>query len=1218
MEFYTLRSGGPLGGLYKFSLAFRLSLALSLLGLLQVSAAGYGQQLRMHKRGVTVMEVFRTIKSQTGYDVLWQRGQLDAAHRINADFNGAPLDQVMAACLLGQGLSYTLEERSIVLRKTPAVAGGPVNVLRQDSVLFTGKVTDENNKPMAGASVRIKYGSRMAVTGAGGEFRLYAPRGESVLQVSFVGYAIKELPLNTAIGRRLSVQLLPATGTLSEVQVVSDGYQELAKERATGSFEVVTAKQLEHSTDPNLLKRLEGITTSMNFNNNNTFNTTVSGSSTSIANKNRNPLADLTIRGKNTLTSSTNPFNNSGFPLLVIDGIASAYSIDQLNPEDIESVTILKDAASASIWGSRAANGVLVVKTKRGNYQQPVAVSLTTNFSVTEKPDLFYRDKMTPSDFIDAQRERFIRERTNLSAPVAGTSQAAQSPVAEIMNDYLNRGVITEAQANAQLDALRGNDVRRDITKYLMREPFIQNYSLGVSGGSKGIAYRLSAGYSNSEGNTRHSGSDRLNLGYSASVRPLKGLELSWNANYILQRRDFQTNNTFVGTEVSQFQPYAQLADAEGNALAIPRYRPAFVELLRTTYGSRLLDMTYKPLEEMGLGSLKGKSQGMNLLVNANYRFDPSLSATLSYSYNRLLRDEEEYYSRDSYYLRELNNRFTDPGTLVRGLPYGDILVPLRAQSTGQTLRGQLNYSHTWSGKHALNAIAGMDVSQNYTYQSNTTYLGYDRDRLTFNNNINRSATYPYLYGVGGSFGAQLPFTETIGDNRNRALSSYANAAYTYNNRYTVSGSVRRDGSNLYGKTENRSGTPFYSTGLSWNIANEHFYHFALVPRLQLRATFGYNGNSNPAVNPKPRLTNIANAAISGLPYSTVPTIGEATNGELRPERTGILNLGLDFGLKGGRLSGSVEYYVKNTKDLIANNLLDPSTGFSNMQFNTGDLRGTGTDLTLNSQNLQLGKFSWSSNFLLSTNRVKVKKLYIAGTPTASLWINSIGTSAYNVGYDLQRMFAYRWAGLDPATGNPRAFLYGQALVIGDGQQGTSNYQALSNASPSTLRYMGSAVPVYFGSLRNSFSYGSLMVSVNILYKMKYFARRPLNDLAYYSRLYTTSPVLLGGEYVRRWRQPGDELVTNVPSLTYPGNIIKDDLYAYSDINVIRADHIRLQEVNLSWGLKRPGLGLKSVRLYANVTNLGILWRANRLGIDPDINDVPNPRGYSFGLSANF
>ena len=165
---------------------------------------------------------------------------------------------------------------------------------------------------------------------------------------------------------------------------------------------------------------------------------------------------------------------------------------------------------------------------------------------------------------------------------------------------------------------------------------------------------------------------------------------------------------------------------------------------------------------------------------------------------------------------------------------------------------------------------------------------------------------------------------------------------------------------------------------------------------------------------------------------------------------------------------------------------------------------------------------------------------------------------------------------------------------------------------------MGSAVPVYFGSLRNSFSYGSLMVSVNILYKMKYYARRPLNDLAYYSNLYTTNPVLLGGEYARRWRQPGDELVTNVPSLTYPGNIVKDYVYAYSDINVIRGDHIRLQEVNLSWGLKKPGLGLKSARLYANVTNLGVLWRANRLGIDPDINDVPNPRGYSFGLSANF
>jgi len=1216
MKFYTLRSGGLYGSLYKFLHFLRLVFVILTFGILQASATGYSQPLNLNKESISLRDIFKAIKQQTGYDVLWQKGQIDESRKLKVNFINASIDEVMNACLQGQNLTYTIDEKSIALRKVPSKL--PNVALRQDSLLFSGKVTDENNKPMAGVNVRIKYGTRSTVTGTSGEFRIYAPKAESILQLSFVGYAITEYPLKTSTPNRLNIRLLPATGTLSEVQVVSNGYQDLAKERATGSFEVVTAKQLEHSTDPNLLKRLEGITTSLNFNNNNTFNTTVSSTLVSVTNRNRSPLADLTIRGRNTLTPSNLPFNNSGFPLLVIDGIASAYQIDQINPEDVESVTILKDAAAASIWGSRAANGVLVIKTKRGGYSQPLSVSLNTNLTVTEKPDLFYRNKMSTSDFIDAQRTRFMRQGTRLSDVGADGSAQGQdlvSPVAEIMNDYLNRKIITEQEANAQLDALRGIDVRNDITKYLLRKPLIQNYSLGISGGNQTTAYRLSAGYSKTQGNTQQSGTDRINLNYNGSMRPLKNLELNWNLGYGQQHKDFQAGNTSVGTDPAQFQPYARLADDNGIPLSLPSlYRPLFVEYLKTKYGSNIQDMTYKPLEENLLGSLKGKIQTMNFLINANYKFHSSLSGSLSYSYNRQLNDEEEYYSKNSFYLRELSNRYRDPTTLAYGLPYGDILRPSRSTSTGQTLRGQLNYNHTWD-RHALNAILGIDASDNYIYQNGNTYYGYNSELLTFNNNVNQLTQYPMLYMSGT---ASLPYNDlAIIDNRSRTFSSYTNAAYTFDNRYTVSGSLRRDGSNIFGVSENRSGTPFYSAGLSWNIGNEHFYHFEQIPRLQLRGTFGYNGNSNPLASGRPTIT-YSTAEQTGLASGLVPFTGLATNKKLRPERTGVLNFGLDFGFKGGRISGSFEYYNKYTKDLIADNLLDPSTGFTALKLNTGDLRGRGIDLTLNSQNVQAGKFIWSTNFLLSSNRVKVTKLYSRTTPVAGTFLAGTGSDIFNVGYDLNRLFAFKWAGLDPASGSPRLLLNGQPLVINNTPAGQTRFNLLTNASTSTLRYMGSAVPIYFGSLRNSFSYGSLMLSVNILYKLKYVIRRPQADMAIYSNLYAATPSLIGAEYSKRWRQPGDELLTNVPAVTYPGSIYSDDAYRLADINILKGDHIRLQEINLSWGAKLPSWGVKNVRLYANATNLGILWRSNRQGIDPDINDLPNPKSYSFGLSANF
>ena len=514
---------------------------------------------------------------------------------------------------------------------------------------------------------------------------------------------------------------------------------------------------------------------------------------------------------------------------------------------------------------------------------------------------------------------------------------------------------------------------------------------------------------------------------------------------------------------------------------------------------------------------------------------------------------------------------------------------------------------------HVLNAIAGADVSQNYYESNSTTYFGYNPEKLTYNNNLNLGGEYNLLYNIGGRSSQRLPYFYGINGNLNRAISNYFNAAYTYNNKYTISGSVRRDGSNLFGSTENKSGTPYYSAGLSWNIANESFFNFEQLPRLQLRTTFGYNGNSNPLTYPHPRISYSENLGVNNLPSAYVPTNNEATNGKLRPERTGVLNFGLDFGTKGGKLAGSIEYYVKNTKDLISENLLDPTTGFSSLPFNTGDLRGYGTDITLNSQNLQLGKFRWSTNLLWSTNRVKVKKLYIPGTLTASALINGGGTSSYNVGYDLQRLFAFPWAGLDPSTGEPRLFFNGQPVTITN-----RSYSQVYNGPKSGAKYIGSAIPIYFGSLRNNFSYGSFTLSANILYKFKYYIRRPRTDLAYYSSLYSSLPSLIGAEFSQRWQKPGDELLTNVPSLTALGSSAKDLLYALSDINTLKGDHIRLQEVNLSWGFKKYTLGFKNVRIALNITNLGILWRANKLGIDPDINDLPRPRTYSFQLSTNF
>jgi len=1202
MNFYTNLSDSPCGRLYKFLWVMKLTILLLIFGILQVSASSYSQTLTFHQKNAKVKDVFKEIRRQTRYDVLWQSANFNAERRIDANFNKTPIKEVMDICLFNEGMSYIIDDQSIIINKFQKNFTSTSDV-KQDSIFYSGVVLDENGKPMSGATVKIKYNDRSVYTSSTGEFRLFVPTGNSILQISYIGYTIREIFVNGKGSRRLEVAMSVATGNLSEVQVVSNGFQDLPKERSTGSFEVVTAKQLEHSADPDLLNRLVGITTSINYTGN---------SNITAGNRNQSQLGNLTIRGKNTLTPNNLTFNTSGYPLLVVDGIASPYDISQINPNDVESITILKDAAAASIWGSRAANGVLVIKTKRGSYLRKPTVSFSSSFNLTEKEDLFYKKKMSVSDFIDAQKLQFIGSQEVLFDPISTTSQPVTTPIQEIMNNYLNKHIITEQEANEQLDVLRGNDVRRDVARYLKRNAFNQNHSLSLSGGSKTLAYGLSLGYTKSISSDINSQNDRLNVGYNASVKPFKNFEVRAIVGYTRQSRRFPGSNTGI----AQLQPYDQLADENGNALSLPKvYRTSFSDLIESTYGSKVLDMTYKPLEDIYLGNLKSIVQNMNFNINSIYTFDPSLSLSINYSYNRSIGDEEDYTDKNSFFARELINRFTDPISFVKNIPVGAIYFKGRSVGTLNSLRAQLNYNHSWNGKHSLNAIAGLDASQNYTIQNSNPYYGYNPNTLTFNNTLNFASNYNLLWNTNGVSAARVPYNPSMLSNRSRTLSSYANASYTYDNRYTISGSIRKDGSNLFGVDQNKTGTPFYSMGVSWNIANENFYNSNIFSRLQLRTTYGYNGNTNPLVFPRPRIGFSTTTGLNGLFFAGLNSL-EATNNNLRPERTGVLNFGLDFGLKGERLSGSFEYYVKNTKDLIASNLLDPTTGFSNLNYNTGDLHGYGTDLTLNSQNLKIGKFNWNSNFLFSFNRVKVSKLYIPGGVNAVSLVAGGATGRYTVGYDLSRLFAFQWAGLDPITGYPRGLLNGQALIIDAGQMGSDNYNAITSAAPSTAKFMGSAVPVYFGSFRNTFSYGSIMLSANIIYKLKYVSRRFESDLALYSQLYSNA-MLLGGEFENRWKKPGDELFTNVPSMSYPGSGVQDQFYQFSDINVFKADHIRLQEVNLSYGLRGKNWYFKDLRLFANITNLGILWRANKLKIDPDT-DTPQPKTYSFGINANF
>ncbi|MCX2483975.1 SusC/RagA family TonB-linked outer membrane protein [Pedobacter sp. MR2016-24] len=1223
---YTKNIGMPHRHLQKFMLIMRLTTVILIATMMQVSAAGFAQKITLSEKKATLKQLFIKIQAQSNYDFVYTMELLKKAKPVDINIKTAELKDVLDQILKGQSLTYTIYGKNIIIKEEDQSLFGRLKAY-MSSVNISGQVYNEKREPLAGAFVRIEATKQRTLTNAEGKFFLQNAPNEGNLIVSYVGYRTDTIAIRG--DKDISIIMMPELNMIQEVSIVSTGYQDVPKERATGSFEVITKEQLQHSTDPNLLKRLEGITTSMDFRNDlRTVNS-------SQRNSKNSPLADLTIRGKNTL--NYNSQNASGQVLVVIDGIASPYSIDKVNPNDVESITVLKDAAAASIWGSRAANGVIVVKTKKGAYNRPAQISFNSSLNVADKIDYSYIKTMSISDFVDAQVQQFTANNRILPEITLGSvfDQEPFSPVAEIMDAWKNKNTLTESQAQTQLNVLRGNDIRNDYEKYFMRKSVRQSYSLAVDGGSQLYNYRLSAGYDKSVNNTKNSSLDRIALNYSASVRPVKNLELQGNISYNVQNNDDQApENLISGVTNATFYPYTRLADEQGNPLELTKtYRSGLVDLLESNYGNKLLSMRYKPLEDINEGYNKIKSQNINLNFSGNYKFFEGLSAQLSYNYNSGRDEDNTLYRQNSFYMRNLINYFTtspystDPRTgndvadFVRGVPLGGSYSTNLTTSSNQALRGQLNFDHTWKEKHQVSAIAGIDVAQSYSLAKGDGYYGYNENTLQTNTLINYSTLIPILFeqDFNGYNSQYVPRLNTgFVDTKIRTYSWYSNAAYTYDRKYTLSASVRRDLSSEFGQGTNNRSTPFYSFGGSWNINNEQFYNLPLVPVLKLRATFGYNGNVNPLVFASPLITYI-DYENNGVPYSRTETSGSVSNPLLRPEKTGIWNFGLDFGLRGNRISGSIEYYNKKTSDLLANGSLDPSSGYTNAIYNTGNLRGHGVDITLNSLNLQSGKFRWNSNFLFSYNRVKVTRLFASTTNTADGVVTG-STGSYNEGYDLSRFFGYKWAGLDPATGDPRGYLDGQIVSISNDAAGSANYRAIQNAPTSSAVYFGSAVPVFYGSLRNTFTYGAFSASVNMMYKLGYFVRRPLSNVVSYSGLFSGNGTLQGAEYNQRWQKAGDELITNVPSAVYTSNDqARDRFYYFSETNVLKGDHIRLQEVNLAYSFSaKKNWFIRNPRVFANVTNLGIIWKANDQGIDPEVFDYPNPRTYSLGFSANF
>lgn len=1043
-----------------------------------------------------------------------------------------------------------------------------------------GTVVDKSNhKAIKDGSIRYLGNQTQYKIGQYGEFRIPKIVGDTIV-ITSLGYVSQYIAveLNT---HSLDVVLVPEDKAIQEVEV-STGYFKIPKERATGSFVQIDNEMLSRNPSPNILQRLEGLAPGLQF---------VKGDGTKAD--------DIRVRGLSTIESDAKP-------LIVVDNFPYMGDINQINPNDVESITVLKDAAASSIWGAMAGNGVIVIQTKKGTANNRVNVNLYANATITDKPNFFDNPNWLPSDVVmKIEKERY-------EAGSYSITDVTPVPYYVDLLDLLKKNKIDQASFDLLEAGLRKNDIRQDATDYLYRKGILSQYGALINGGNEKYNYKLSAGINSDKGTVIGNSSGAVLLGLQNRAIVSKHLDVGLQFNYADQ---YGASNGIAYADLSQFiagysylSPYMSLADGSGNPSSV-------VKDIRYGYASTaqdygLLDWTYRPVEERDLVDKRSRSREFRINADIGGEAIAGLKWRMYYQYTKGDGSLRNHYTKDSYYVRHLVNTYTQPnGSLI--IPHnGFLYMGNPTENYAHYGRFQLDYSKNWNSIVQFNMLGGAEIkhAQSDVYPASILY-NYNDEYLTGSTlyNFNQS----YQTRPTGKPSMFLPGISAIRKQlTNRDLSYYANTGITLYEKYIVSGSIRWDGSNLFGVKTNQKGVPLWSTGVSWDVTKESFYNLEDVfSYLRLRGSVGRSGNVNKSVTHYPTVS-YSNSLLGQL-SGTIQSFG---NPSLRWEKVYTYNAALDWRSLSNRLNGSIEYYIKDGKDLIGDQILDPSIGVTtSYKVNYADITSKGWDFQVGS-NLYVGPLKWRSdvNFSVVHNEVKNYDL----NPTRSLsQYYSAAVAPPEIGKSRDVMYTLPWHGLND-KGLPIVYLNEEVVT---------NYHTYFNPNlrKDMLLESGVTVPTYYGSLRNTFDWKGVQLSFMLLWKGGHVFRRT----SMYP--YGESKALYHVDYYKRWEKAGDEHSTNVPrKVTTPEFSANEasaisNYYENSSYLVSKGDLLRLGDVRLGYLLQNKTknyLPFKSINFNVYATNLGILWKANKEGLDPDYRQstYKPPFQINLGVNVNF
>lgn len=1119
--------------------------------MLSMASASAQENYEVNCSNLRLSEVLKEVTRETGYSFVYNNTSLDLSRTVTVNVSSPDINVVLEAVFEGTGITWILMDKQIALRQEEVPQNNQEAAPQQGVRKIRGQVLDNEDIPLVGADVLVKGTTAGVYTDVDGSYEIEVPDNPEVSLV-FNFFGMK--PHEELIGSRdrINVILFPDVEMLDAVVVT--GYQTISKERTTGAFAKVNSEQFETQRISNVSTMLEG---------------RVAG------------LTDGQIRGVTSMNGLTTPlYVIDGFPVekTTNDGYGNwVESVPDINPEDIQSITVLKDAAAASIYGARAANGVVVITTKRAQKDQ-MNVSFSATLSL--QPYSTYADKYLAdaATMVELERE-WAAQNPNLQG--AGAAAYAQGLLDD--NTFTTQGIrallrgyagqMTQSEVDAQLAALAamGYSYYDDIKRYGARNPFSQQYNLSFGRGSEKNTFNASITYRNNLESDKYTDNDDIGINIQNTTQITKWLTL--DVGTYLNYGSGSTQSFSLFSPGYTYMPYDRLVNGDGSYYTNrqeDRYSAYNMSILNSN-GLYNLDIT--PLDEIGMNLTRQKNFSNRTYARLAIKFTDWLKYTASFQYEYANYATEQLRSKDSYDVRNTVNTYASAngdGTATFNIPYGNIYFTSNNITRAYNFRQQLDFNKTFAGKHEVTALVGTETRENKNNYENRTLYNYDPDLMTYSliDQVGLSSMGS-IWGWG-SFTTQN--TAYLLELINRYVSFYGNAAYTYDGRYTVTGSIRWDKTNLFSTGSKYQKRPIWSVGASWNIDREEFMQGAdWVNMLKLRFSYGIGGNI--AKNSAPYMTAYfgSNQHVGGISG----TIQSRPNPNLRWEKTATTNVGVDFSLLDNRLSGTVEYYYKNGTDLLANTNGVPTEGwgYSTYTINNGEMVNEGFEISLNGTAVSTSDWRFDIGAIFSYNRNEVTYVNVEA-PVSYLLIDY--PAAYpRIGNPYNAIYGYQWAGLS-AQGTPQLYDRNGEL-----------YDDMTPSDIEDLLYFGTTVPVYSGALNLNLRWRNWELAAQFLFEGGHKMRN--TSLPFING--SIAPV--SNRIADRWQQPGDEAHTDVPRYISSENPLYNynyyTMYAQSSVNIIDASNLSLNNLSLTYRLPSNAcskLAMKGARIMAAAENL--------------------------------